>query len=226
MPGPAARLAKLHGHLLAKGMVPTTMEHLTLLVQLLTHAGSMSRCTTCLPAASAPGSAQQEPPAQQQELHVLCCPGMAARYACRALECAGRLAFSLGPQAMELLSECPALQQHGPQLAALLRKQLQQQQNSSKAPRAYELGTTGGQGLAGAAGLIGQPSPLEQVSRARTQEEQRRAANKEASRHVHLLPCMHAAPFVGCHVGMPLLAWNHGLMTACRAGRLCPSCAM
>lgn len=208
MPGPAARLAKLHGHLLAKGLVPTTMEHLTLLVQLLTHAGSMSRCATCLPAACAPGSAQQEPTAQQQELQVLCCSGMAARYACRALECAGRLAFSLGPQALELLSECPALQQHGPQLAALLRKQLQQQQNSHKAQRAYDLGT-GGAGLAGAAGLIGQPCPLEQVSRARTQEEQRRAGNKEASRHVHQLP-LHVCCGL-CDVCGPRLLCGHAV---------------
>jgi hypothetical protein len=187
MPGPAARLAKLHGHLLAKGLVPTTMEHLNLLVQLLTHAGSRSRCTMCHPAAAISTSTQQEPSAQQQELRVLCCPGMAARYACRALECAGRLAFSLGHQAMELLVECPALQQHGPQLAALLRKQLQQQQHH-KGQRAYELGS-GGAGLVGAAGLISQPCPLEQVSRARTQDEQRRTANKEACRCAPLLHC-------------------------------------
>jgi hypothetical protein len=179
LPGAAARLAKLHGHLLANGLVTATMEQLQLLVRLLTHPSSTSsrHCAVCQPAGDeGPGPQQAE---QVWGPDVLCCPATAARYACRALECSGKLAASLGPRTTELLAECPALRLHAPQLAALLRKQLQQL--GLKAQRPCELGA-GGAGPGGAPGLIGAPGPLEQVAKGRSVEEQRRAGNREACR--------------------------------------------
>jgi len=129
----AAAMARLHGHLIANGLVPSLVAEVDALLLLLLLAapiggGGGGACNAGAPAA--PGAVGRA--------RLLCCGASAVRYACKVFECSGRLAHGLGPVSAAL-GESARLQQAAPQLAAALRR-LEQTAPQLRTDRAYEAG--------------------------------------------------------------------------------------
>ncbi len=148
LPPRAGRLAKLHGHLLAHGLLPSPLEEVGLLVDMLAQAP--------LPAAAAPvrggaatsagggvskrkqqaaskaGAAAAEKPAGSEGGGaqapgagagvLLPCSCAVARYAAKALECCGRLLAGLQPCLIQQLSNSAQLAVFAPHLVQSLER--------------------------------------------------------------------------------------------------------
>jgi len=146
LPRVAARVAKLHGHLLAHGFIAPVMQEVATLISILlgvaapqgsSGGGSDSCAGRAHPAKQQDAGDPLPSPdqAQVQLSRLLCCSVTAARYAAKALTCTGRLLVGLGPQLSSQLASTSAVQVHAPQLARMLRQQHQQPQQHHQQPQ-------------------------------------------------------------------------------------------
>jgi hypothetical protein len=125
LPPRAARLAKLHGHLLSHGLLAAPLDEVCLLLDMLWQAPTPAAVASSGRACRTKGqlAQKQEPRCAAPSCAVLLpCSCAVARYAAKALECCGRLLAGLEPQLIQQLACSAHLAGFAPQLAQSLAR--------------------------------------------------------------------------------------------------------
>lgn len=171
---PALRLAKIHGHILAKGLCRSLGDELHYLVQMLVKS-NQEGCPRCS------SSQALELPATTDTSQLMCCRRALFQYVCKVLECAGRLIYSLGLELSEALLEwLAASQDTSGSLSRTLKKVVAQLRSNQVPNKAFD--AVQGSRRVEVVGLLRSSVQGPELGRVPEHEEQRRKVNREQCR--------------------------------------------